>query len=70
LKPLNLKNKLKALSPYSVLKRGYSICLSLPDLKVIKDYTQVKKEDKVKIKLCKGNLYTIVYKKEGEKDEI
>ena len=67
---LNLKNKLKALSPYSVLKRGYSICLSLPDLKVIKDYTQVKKEDKVKIKLCKGNLYTIVYKKEGEKDEI
>lgn len=63
----NLKNKLEALSPYSVLKRGYSICLSLPELKVITGYTQVKKEDKIKIKLYKGHLYGKIYKIEGEK---
>jgi len=58
----HLTNKLKALSPYSVLKRGYSICLSLPELKIITEHSQVKKGDKVKIRLYKGHLHSQIYK--------
>ena len=42
------------LSPYSVLERGYSIVLK--DKKVIKDSAQVKKGDRIEIKLHKGKL--------------
>ena len=47
-------SQLRMLSPYSVLERGYSIVLK--DKKVIKDSAQVKKGDRIEIKLHKGKL--------------
>lgn len=64
------KNKAEALSPYSVLKRGYSICLKLPQLKIITEHKQVKKGDKVRVRLYKGSLHSQIYKIEGEEDEV
>lgn len=51
-----LKEKLGALSPSSVLKRGYSIARKLPDLKIIKDTGILKKEDRVQVKVYKGRF--------------
>lgn len=61
-KLLYLKNKTQSLSPHSVLKRGYSICFSFPPGKIIRESTQLKKGDKVKIMLYKGHLYGQIYK--------
>jgi len=52
-----LKNKNKALSPYSVLKRGYSICFALPEGKILREAAQVKKGERIKVKLYKGIIY-------------
>lgn len=62
----HLKNKTKALSPYSVLKRGYSICLKLPESKIITEHTQVKKGDRVKMRLYKGSVHSQIYKVEED----
>jgi exodeoxyribonuclease VII large subunit len=51
-----LEEKLKALSPSAVLKRGYSIARKLPDLKIIKDVGILKKEDRIEVKAYKGRL--------------
>ena len=51
-----LREKLKTLSPSSVLKRGYSIARKLPDLTVIKDAGILKKEDKIEVKVFKGRI--------------
>jgi exodeoxyribonuclease VII large subunit len=51
-----LEEKLKALSPSAVLKRGYSITRRLPDLKIIKDVGILKKEDRIEVKVYKGRL--------------
>ncbi|MBE0478331.1 exodeoxyribonuclease VII large subunit [Candidatus Aerophobetes bacterium] len=59
-----LKNKVETLSPYSMLKRGYSICLKLPGLQVVTKHTQVKQGDKIKVKLYKGALQSQIYKME------
>lgn len=69
-KLLYLSNKAKSLSPYSILKRGYSICFSLPSGKIVKESSQIKKEDKVKIMLSKGSLYGKIYKVEESKGEL
>jgi len=51
-----LKEKLKTLSPLSVLKRGYSIARKLPELTVIKDAGILKKEDRIEVKVFKGRI--------------
>jgi exodeoxyribonuclease VII large subunit len=51
-----LKEKLVALSPASVLKRGYSIARKLPELAVIKDAGILKKEDRIEVKVFKGRI--------------
>lgn len=51
-----LKEKLKTLSPLSVLKRGYSIARKLPELTVIKDAGILKKEDRIEVKVFKGKI--------------
>ena len=51
-----LKEKLKALSPSAVLKRGYSIARKLPELMVIKDAGVLEKEDKIEVKVFKGRI--------------
>lgn len=51
-----LKEKLKTLSPLSVLKRGYSIARKLPELTVIKDAGILKKEDRIEVRVFKGKI--------------
>jgi exodeoxyribonuclease VII large subunit len=51
-----LKEKLVALSPASVLKRGYSITRKLPELAVIKDAGILKREDRIEVKVFKGRI--------------
>jgi exodeoxyribonuclease VII large subunit len=54
---LSLKDeKLEALSPISVLKRGYSVARKLPELRIIKDAGLLKKEDKLEVKFFKGKV--------------
>ena len=48
--------ELNALSPLSILKRGYSICFRHPSKEVIRDATQVSVGDKVGIKLASGEI--------------
>jgi exodeoxyribonuclease VII large subunit len=50
----SLTQKLKALSPQSILQRGYSICYRLQDNKIIKQANQLKEHDEVKIKFHTG----------------
>jgi exodeoxyribonuclease VII large subunit len=50
------EEKLEALSPLSVLKRGYSIARKLPELEMIKDASLLKKEDRLEVKFFKGKV--------------
>lgn len=48
--------KLNALSPLSILERGYSVCYKLPDLKLVKDVNRLKLKDSVEVRLLKGKF--------------
>ena len=50
------KEKLKILSPTSVLKRGYSITRKLPELAVIKNADNLKTDDRVEVRFSKGKI--------------
>ncbi|HKZ21654.1 MAG TPA: exodeoxyribonuclease VII large subunit [candidate division Zixibacteria bacterium] len=52
----NLMGKLNALSPLSILERGYSVCYKLPELKLVKDVDKLKLEDSVEVRLHKGKF--------------
>jgi exodeoxyribonuclease VII large subunit len=56
------EEKLEALSPLSVLKRGYSIARKLPELEIIKDAGWLKEEDRLEVKFFKGKAKTKVEK--------
>jgi len=57
-----LEEKIKDLSPFSVLKRGYSITRKLPEETVLKDVSDVKKGDHVNIMLAEGELESRIEK--------
>jgi exodeoxyribonuclease VII large subunit len=65
-KVLSSKERLSSLSPSSILKRGYSICLSHPEGKVIREYKQTRKGQRIKVKLYKGGIYSRIYQIEKE----
>ncbi len=62
---IELDAKLIALNPEEILKRGYSISRFLSDKSVIKDSSDVKKNDKIEIILSKGQIITKVEKVNG-----
>lgn len=51
-----LANKIALLNPFIILKRGYSISYKMPEGIILKDKKQVKVNDKIKIKLFKGEI--------------
>ena len=48
--------RLKALSPVAILERGYSITMTMPDSKIMKDSTRAKTGAQIKTRLAKGEL--------------
>jgi len=57
-----LHEKLKDMSPLSVLARGYSIARKLPEKWVLRSSSQVSKGDRVSVKLAEGELECLVEK--------
>jgi len=51
-----LEIRLKDLDPFSVLRRGYSITFRIPDMKIFKDAEKFRLDDRVRIRLWKGEL--------------
>ncbi len=49
-----LAEKVKALSPLAVLKRGYSITRKLPEKSILKDVSDVEERDRVEVLLGEG----------------
>jgi len=57
-----LQEKLKDMSPLSVLGRGYSIVRKMPEKWVLRSSSQVNKGDLVSVKLAEGELECLVEK--------
>jgi exodeoxyribonuclease VII large subunit len=51
-----LEEKIKDLSPLSVLKRGYSITQKLPEKRILKDVSGLEKGDHVNVILAEGGI--------------
>ncbi len=51
-----LADKVALLNPFIILKRGYSVSYKMPEEIILKDEKQIKIDDKVKIKLFKGEF--------------
>ncbi|MFA5389195.1 MAG: exodeoxyribonuclease VII large subunit [Candidatus Omnitrophota bacterium] len=51
-----LLEKLQILSPTGILDRGYSISFKLPDRKIIKDSSKLKKGDLIETRVSKGSF--------------
>ena len=60
-----LEGKIKELSPYSVLNRGYSIARKMPEKKILRSALGVKAGEKVNIILAEGDLDCLVEKVTG-----
>jgi exodeoxyribonuclease VII large subunit len=63
----NYREKIIALSPTAILRRGYSICFRMPEKKVVKKIKQVKKKNILDIIVSDGIITANVTKKEEYK---
>jgi len=61
-----LEKRINDLSPLSILKRGYSITRRLPEKIVLRDASDVKREEQVQVLLAKGRLECRVEKLESD----
>jgi exodeoxyribonuclease VII large subunit len=57
-----LQEKLKDMSPLSVLRRGYSIARKLPEKQLLRSSSKVNKGDRVSVMLAEGELECLVEK--------
>ena len=51
-----MKERLKDLSPFSILNRGYSITRKLPEKTVLRDVAGVREGDRVSVSLAEGEM--------------
>ncbi len=65
----NFRDKLTTLNPKSVLSRGYSICLKIPERIVIKNINQVEKGNKISVIVQNGSISADVSGKGENKNE-
>jgi len=65
----NYTSSLRALSPFEILERGYSIVYNQTNNQIIKDGQKIKTKDKVKIKLAKGFIRAEVLEAFNEKEK-
>ena len=56
----NLETRLRLLSPEQVLSRGYSITTDAASGKVIRDSTRVRQGQKLKTRVSKGEIRSVV----------
>ncbi len=56
--------RLDSVSPLFILERGFAICRTHPEGKVLKDYRKVSKGEFVKVQLSKGKLLCTITNKE------
>jgi exodeoxyribonuclease VII large subunit len=61
----HLKKRIHDLSPLSVLNRGYSITRKLPEKRILRDTSGVRKQDQIQVLLAKGELECRVEKVDG-----
>jgi exodeoxyribonuclease VII large subunit len=65
----NCMGRLQSLSPLAVLERGYSITRVLPSKEIVRDACRLKTEDRVKVKVHRGEFTARVEKViEGEEE--
>lgn len=60
----SFRDKFASLNPKSVLDRGYSICLKIPERVVIKNIKQVEKDNKIEVIVRDGSISANVSGKE------
>ncbi|MDD5772207.1 MAG: exodeoxyribonuclease VII large subunit [bacterium] len=58
----DIMKKLNILNPLNVLARGYSLSYLMPEGNLLKDTCQIKVGDKIKVRLCKGEMLCLVEK--------
>ncbi|MFQ5561620.1 MAG: exodeoxyribonuclease VII large subunit, partial [Nitrospinota bacterium] len=51
-----IAGRLGSLSPLGIMERGYSICFSLPEKKILRDSRSVSRGDAVMVKLSAGGM--------------
>ena len=66
---INYKEKIITLSPKSILSRGYSICLKIPERRVVKKINQVEKDNQIEVIIQDGKISANVSGKEEIRNE-
>ncbi len=55
-----LQGKVESLNPLKILERGYSVTLKLPEKKIIKSASELKKNDEIEVKFANGTINAMI----------